>query len=328
MTAVVGGALEERLAVFKRFLDDPEVEDVCVNRPNEVFVNRAGTWSAETVELSFADCFAIGRLLANYARQTLDKVHPQLNCTLPTGERVALCIPPMVDEGTVGIAIRRQVVRDLSLDQLSASGLFEGTQLIRRTDGRPLRRDDAMEQCASAGDCVGLLKAMVRCRRNIAVGGGTGAGKTTLMNAIAREFPEDDRIVTIEDVREVKVRCRNHVALVVSYDGHAVAQTTADSALRMAMRMIPDRVLLGECRGSETTAFLRLLNSGHPGSLTSVHADDAETVFWKLAQLAAESTPNSSHEHAMAMAKGFIDVSVFVEVVAGVGRRVREIHYV
>jgi type IV secretion system protein VirB11 len=134
-----------------------------------------------------------------------------------------------------------------------------------------------------------FLRKAVRSRVSIVVSGGTSTGKTTFLNALLKDVPEEDRIVTIEDTRELKPVTPNTVALLASRGGQGRAKVTPQELLEASLRMRPDRVMLGELRGTEAFSFLQAINTGHPGSLTTVHANSARSVYERLALMVMQS---------------------------------------
>ncbi|HEY2274991.1 MAG TPA: P-type DNA transfer ATPase VirB11 [Steroidobacteraceae bacterium] len=232
-------------------------------------------------------CQRLAKLLANATRQRVDESAPLLSASLPTGERVQIVLPPATTLGCVAITIRRPSGEVWSLEELSRRGALRAV----RPCGRGLDEDEAeLQRLHGAGDYQEFLRLAVRSRRNILVSGPTGSGKTTWTKALIREIPAEERLITIEDARELVLeRHTNHVRLYYSKDDHGLARVTPKQLLECCLRMRPDRILLAELRAEEAFDYLRNVNSGHPGSITSVHAASAELAFEQLVLLVKQS---------------------------------------
>ena len=224
------------------------------------------------------------------------KRRPILSATLPGNERIQIVLPPAVPTGTVSLTIRKPSTVNLSLAELAASGLFERTRLIESL-GRPDRPDltpvvgtgSDREKAPNDGDFAKFLRRCVQVRKNILISGATGSGKTTLSKALIAEIPLTERIVTIEDTPELFVPQPNHVRLFYSKGDQGTARVRPKDLLEAALRMRPDRILLQELRDGTAFYYMRNVNSGHPGSITTVHASSARLAFEQLTLLVKES---------------------------------------
>ncbi len=281
-------ALGLTLRALRPLLANADVMELCINRPLEAFLETRDGWHRES--LPFADfdwCSRLAKLVANSTQQRIDATAPLLSASLPTGERVQIVIPPATTAGCVAIAIRRPADQVWSIEELGRRGIFRGT----RQAGQKL--DDAEEELLrllASSDYEAFMRLAVRSRKNILVSGPTGSGKTTWTKALIREIPSDERLVTIEDAKELVLdRHPNHVRLFYSKDDHGVARVTPKQLLESCLRMKPDRILLAELRAEEAFDYLRNVNSGHPGSITSVHATSAELAFEQLVLLVKQN---------------------------------------
>lgn len=275
------------LAPLRRWLDGEGVTEVVVNRPCEVVVERGGKWEwHEEPELTLAWLSDLGRLIANSTAQLLDEQHPLVSAVLPEGERVQVVAPPAVQSDCYSLTIRKPSRTALSLGQLDDYGLFGDT---RRSGARD---DQVLEQLLAlrnAGKWAEFLDLAVVSRKNILISGATGSGKTTLSKALIDRIPLDERLLTIEDTRELTMPHRNVVHMLYSKGGQGKAAVQAKDLLEASLRMRPDRILLQELRDSAAFFYLRNVNSGHPGSITTIHADSAELAFEQLTLLVKES---------------------------------------
>jgi type IV secretion system protein VirB11 len=290
-TAAAGGqlsALDLTLRSLRPLLADPEVTELCINRPREIFIETRSGWRRE--ELPFADfdwCRRLAKLIANVTCQRVDESAPLLSASLPSGERVQIVLPPATTLGCVAITIRRPADTVWTIDELACRGVFRGTCRAR---GEGQEAEEELRRLHAAQAYTPFLRLAVRARKNIVVSGATGSGKTTWTKALIREIPGDERLITIEDARELVLDGHaNHVRLFYSKDDQGLARVTPKQLLEACLRMRPDRILLAELRAEEAFDYLRNVNSGHPGSITSVHATSAELAFEQLVLLVKQS---------------------------------------
>lgn len=289
-TASARSALDLTLEALRPVLANPEVTELCINRPGDMYVETHAGW--RHVPASFADfewCQRFAKLVANSTRQRVDESTPLLSASLPSGERVQIVLPPATTLGCVAITIRRPAEEVWSLHELRRRGALEAV----RTGGDRIAANDCereLQRLHGANEYEAFMRLAVRSRCNILVSGPTGSGKTTWTKALIQEVPCDERLVTIEDARELVLdRHPNHVRLYYSKDDQGQARVTPKQLLECCLRMRPDRILLAELRGEEAFDYLRNVNSGHPGSITSVHAASAELAFEQLVLLVKQS---------------------------------------
>jgi type IV secretion system protein VirB11 len=284
----VVSALDLTLEALRPMLSDPDVTELCINRPQEIFLETRGGW--QRLAAPFADfdwCQRLAKLVANATRQRIDESAPLLSAALPSGERVQIVLPPATTLGCVAITIRRPASEVWSVEELSRRGALRA---IRNHDAASDDSETELRRLHSAGDYPAFMRLAVRSRRNVLVSGPTGSGKTTWTKALIREVPSHERLVTIEDARELVLdRHPNHVRLYYSKDDQGLARVTPKQLLECCLRMRPDRILLAELRAEEAFDYLRNVNSGHPGSITSVHAASAELAFEQLVLLVKQS---------------------------------------
>ena len=288
------GPLEDLLA-------DPAVEEVMVNGPDRVYVERGGR--IEPVGVAFADegelRNAIERILAPLGRR-VDELSPMADARLADGSRVNVVIPPLAIDGPT-VSIRRFGARRPGPRELVDLGTLEEGQRA-------------------------LLERAVRERRSVLISGGTGSGKTTLLNAVSGYISADERVVTIEDAAELRLRQRHVVRLESrppSVEGRG--EVTIRDLLRNALRMRPDRIVIGEVRGAEAFDLLTALNTGHDGALSTVHANSPADALDRLETLALLAGVGLPHEAIANQVRRGIDLVVQIERRADGLRRVSEI---
>lgn len=317
------------------FLDDADITEIVVNRPGTLMAEREGKWESHHLPaLSFEWCLDLAKLLRNRASQDITEAQPLLGAQLPDGQRVQIVIPPAVPTGIVSITIRRPSTTVFSLAELIAKGGFTNT---RREQSRVMEQgerehleaalppaDRQLLELFHASEWERFFGLAVEGRKNIVSSGATGSGKTTLGNALAALIPAQERIVTAEDVPEMRMAQENQVNLSYPKGGNGVSQLAPRDLLEAALRMRPDRVLLAELRGDESFFFIQnVLNSGHPGTITTVHATRAKLAFRRLALMIKGSPEGAGLDLAdiTATLHALVDVVVQMERLPD-GRRV------
>lgn len=318
-----GVYLDSYLSVLAPWLTREDVTDVLVNRPGEVWVETGG---GEMERLSAPQVTEtvltrLARQIAGATHQGVSREQPLLSATLPNGARVQIISPPATREGLV-LAVRKHTIKDLSVDDLDQMGLFEESAKVEPAAAG----DAALAALLKAGDSVAFLKQAVKQRKTIVVSGGTSTGKTTLLNALVREIDRNERLIVIEDAPEIRLAHPNAVGLIAVRGDQGEARVDADDLLRASLRLRPDRILLGELRGAEAFAFLRAVNSGHPGSITTVHADSPDGAIDQIALLAMTSGLDLGWSKIQTYVRGVIDVIVQLERRGG-ARRVSDVQF-
>jgi type IV secretion system protein VirB11 len=309
--------LRSYLAPLASMLERADVTDIYVNRPGEVWVETTGgaIERHEAPGLDEATLSRLARQIAALSHQGISREHPLLSATLPDGARVQVVGPPAT-RGPLALAIRKHVSPDLALGDYVASGAFAET---RHGDEDISDIDRALAMMLDAGDIAGMLARAVRARKNILVSGGTSTGKTTFLNALIREIPAEERLILIEDTPELHLRHPNAVGLLAARSALGEARVSADDLLGASLRMRPDRIILGELRGEEAYAFLRAVNTGHPGSMTTVHADSAERAVEQIALLVLQTGTRLTRDDVVHYVRSTVDV--FVQLARSGGRR-------
>lgn len=318
--------LSQYLGVFEEFLSDPLVSEICVNKPQEVWVERMGEPSMQKHDLPKLSqdlLLRLGRLIASNSEQSLSSEKPLLSASLPTGERIQFAMPPAAKYG-VALSIRKQVIQDMNLDDYAEAGAFEDT--VVSNPNAENADDQILRTLLEEQKLQEFISQAVKLKKNILVSGGTSTGKTTLLNAMLKEIDSAERIITIEDTPEVNPPHKNHLSLLASKGDQGNCKITIQDLLESSLRFRPDRILLGELRGKEAYSFLRAVNTGHPGSITTIHADTPTGAFEQIALMVMQGENGLTHEQIMTYTKSIIDVVVQLKRTGG-KRHISEIWY-
>lgn len=321
--------LEHHMSVIAPHLNRPDVLEVVINRPNELFIETPKGWEKHAIDLPYKACYTLAKAIANRVKQNVSDKSPLLSTKLPDGERVQIVVPEACEQGTVSITIRKPSDRVFSLDDFSAQGMFE----VVKTDAKDVLPDDELLLALKRQEkWREFLAQAIKAKKNIIVSGATGSGKTTFMKGLIQLIPSDERIITIEDspeLSQLKESHENRVHLFYSEGHQGVSSVSAKELLKTTLRMKPDRILLAELRGDEAFYFLRNVNSGHPGSITSVHAGSTKAAFQQLVLYIKDSAAGSTMEEKFVqqMLYSMIDIVVQMKSIRGVGRRITEIYF-
>nr|WP_314187883.1 P-type DNA transfer ATPase VirB11 [uncultured Brevundimonas sp.] len=244
--------LEHYLAPLRPLLAQDDVTELVINRPGEVGIEQGGRWRwHEEPLLTEAWLRTLAVAAAAFTKQDVSDARPICSTTLPGDERCQIVLPPAAPTGTVSLTIRKPSRRQFGLDAFATGGLFDAVVAADDASADPV--DAELLALKRSGDWSAFFKLAVVSRRNILVSGATGSGKTTFAKGLVEAIPDHERLLTIEDTRELVVPHRNVVHLTYSKEGQGLAQVTAKSLLESALRMRPDRILLQELR--DGTAF-------------------------------------------------------------------------
>lgn len=273
-------ALDTYLEPMRRLLDGEGIQEISINRPGEAWVERFGDMQREELPaMTLEHMRGLANLIAQSTSQSISEEKPLLSANLPGGYRIQVIIPPACDAGVV-MAIRKQTALNMDLDKYEQLGAFESTKTGL---GVQDPADAILMDLYNKGDAKAFISKAVKSRKNIIISGGTSTGKTTFMNAALKELPVMDRIITVEDVREVNIEhIPNRVHLLASKGGQGRAKVTTQDLIEACLRMRPDRIIVGELRGAEAFSYLRAVNTGHPGSIATLHADTPTLAIEQL----------------------------------------------
>ena len=298
--------LDAYLQPFRQWLDCDTVTEILVNRPGEVWIEDSSHAGMQRVEAAEIDDRLVQRLAEQVARvshQGINREHPLLGATLPDGARVQFCGPPATRKHWA-MAIRRHRRLDLPLDAYDAGPIVAP-------------REGAMPE--PAAQPIAFLRAAIAARKTVLISGGTSTGKTTFLNAMLGEIPAEERVVLVEDTPELRLPGANGVGLVAVKGELGEARITANELLQAALRLRPDRIVLGELRGAESVSFLRAINTGHPGSFSTIHANSLRGALDQLALMVMQTGIGLSRTDTIEYAASVIDI--IVQLSRSEGRR-------
>jgi len=303
------------------YLEDPEVTEICINRPGELFLETRQGWQRVQVpSLTYDRARQFCTTVVNESRtgQRITHVDPVVSLTFPTGQRAQFVLPPAVPADTVSITIRLPSTQTRTLQAYQSEGFFdqilEGEQEIS-----PL--DQELLALREARDYHGFFSKAVHYRKNIVVSGATGSGKTTFMKSLVTHIPDDERLITIEDARELFIDQPNAVHLIYSRGGQGSANVTAKGCMEACLRMKPDRIILAEIRGDESFYYIRNCASGHPGSITSCHAGSTAQTWDQMALMVKASPEGAGLGFGEIKRLLMLTIDIVVHIKAHAGRR-------
>jgi type IV secretion system protein VirB11 len=287
--------LEAYLEPFRAWLAQPDVTELLVNKPGEVWIEQQGAMTCHKAPK--VDDSLLQRLAEQVARvsnQGISRERPLLAAMLPNGARVQF-VAPTATRAHWALAIRRHCLLDLPLDAY-ASG--------------PLQPVERAPRVSPEEDPIGFLRQAVSDRKTILISGGTSTGKTTFLNALLREVSPEERVIVVEDTAEVQLHGPNDLGLIAVKGELGEALINTDDLLQAALRLRPDRIVLGELRGKEAVSFLRAVNTGHPGSFSTIHANSTSGALEQLALMVMQSGLGLSRSETIDYARSVVDVVV------------------
>lgn len=297
---------------IQEILEIEGLTEIAINQPFEVWFDRGNGWERRQLEnLDYGNCWHLAKALATYAQlpNPLDETNPVASVIFPDGERGQIAIPPATENNIVSFTIRKPSLSRFTLDDYQDSGRFDGFREMGITNIPLSQTQQKLIELKQSGEMKEFFSLAVKSNLNILLVGGTGSGKTTAMKAMVDEYPSDKRLFTIEDVHELNLPNHpNHLHLFYKQGG-----LTPKKIIESCMRMKPDHVLLAELRGDEAWTYLEMLNTGHEGSITTIHANNCYSTPSRLADLVKQSEVGRTldYEHIMRTIKTSIDVIAF-----------------
>ena len=310
MSEDVNSYAEQGLKPLEKLLKSDAVNEVVINPDGRIFAEYANATHMQEItdmELSEDEIRSLGSNLAGETGNALGEEHPIVSgrvFVFGNDVRVQVVVPPAVETG-VSLSIRKYISRILDLKEIT---FVAGKQID--VDGERQNHQKAVQKLIEKGELPALFRKAIDDRLNILISGGTSSGKTTIARALLALCHEDERLVTIEDAVELRPTHQNSVSLVASRR-HDSDRTT-DKLLQSSLRMRPDRLVVGELRGAEAYNFLEAINTGHPGSISTVHADSPKLALERLALMVMQTGVRLSRQDVIEYASQTIDMIVQV----------------
>lgn len=266
-------------------LDRDDVYDLCINAPHLVYLSTSKGWEkVERPEITQAWCESFIKVVSNHASQITDRNSPLLSTELETGERIQAVVPPAAKHHS--ITIRRPQKNFIPIENYTNSGLLTKSRRHDLSKEHPVVEAKRLYDANDSAEAC--LRYCIDNKLNIIFSGSTGSGKTTIANTLATLIDTNDRIISIEDAAEMTFTQGNNVSLFYPRNKKGAA-VTADDLLASCLRMAPDRIIFGELRGSEAFFYIDQINTGHSGSITTIHANSAEKALKRLLKLIKRS---------------------------------------
>ena len=318
-------ALDRFLMPLEKFFAEDGVSEVSINKPGEIWVEKKGEYVKHLIEeLNFEYLNGLALLIAKSTEQIISPEKPLLSATLPNGYRVQIVLPPACEPGYIGYAIRKPSQVKLNLDSYEKMGAFANVAISHEIDPNNV----ALAKLLKIKDLKMFLRQCVLFKKNIIVSGGTSTGKTTFTNAMLLEIPIDERLITVEDAREISLPDHeNRMHLLVSKGGQGRANVSTQELIEACLRLRPERIIIGELRGNEAFSFLRAINTGHPGSIATVHADNPMMALEQLKLMVMQAGLGLPPAEVADYIKQVIDVVVQLKRADKGVRYVSEVYY-
>ena len=300
---------------IQEILDLDGITEVAVNQPNRIFFDRGNGWEhKDDLRCSFDLCYKLAKALSVFSNDlnSLSISNPFASVILPNGERGQIMIPPATEDECVSFTFRKPSLKRFTLDDYNNTGRLSNFNDVNKSI-KENSKDEINEELfklKNDGKIKEFFTLAIKSYKNILIVGGTGSGKTAFMKALTDLYPIEDRIFTVEDVHELDLPLHyNHVHLYYKNNTDLTPQKVIESC----MRMKPDHILLAELRGAESWSYLEALNTGHAGSITTIHANDCLSAHKRLADLVKQSEVGKSldYEYILQTVKSSIDVICF-----------------
>ena len=301
-------ALNSYLLPLKQFLEKDGVNEISINDPKELWIEYKGEMikkPLETFDLNHLKDLA--RLVAQATDQRVSEEEPLLSATLPDGYRIQIVFPPACENTKVVMSIRKKSALNWTLDDYEKMHAFDAIKITEEEN----KNNIILAKLLKAGKTKDFLQRAILYKKNIIVSGGTSTGKTTFSNAMLKSIPSEERLITVEDAREVDLDNHpNKVHLLASKCGQGRANVNTQNLIEACLRLRPDRIIVGELRGAEAFSFLRAINTGHPGSISTLHADTPQMALEQLKLMVMQANLGMSPDEILKYIKNVVDIVV------------------
>lgn len=317
------------LAPLQDFLDDEQVSEILINKPQEVFIERQGALLRfDMPVLTTQYLRRLFMLIANENKQCLSASSPMLSGNLFDGSRVQLVIPAAALHET--LSIRKFTLKHLTFDDYASLGFFTKTQGVNLDSNTLINTatEDALQRLYNAQNWPSFISQAILSKKNIIISGGTSSGKTTFLNSCIQHIPLNDRLVILEDTFEINVPHANLVRLkALKQVGDQAHHVSMQDLVQASLRLRPDRIIMGEIRGNEIFDFVSACSTGHSGALATIHANNPKVAFMRMAQLyKLNSVAGMEEKDIYNVLHEVVDIIVQVAK-TNEGRRLMEVYY-
>jgi type IV secretion system protein VirB11 len=318
-------ALETYLLPLKQIFSEDGVNEVSINKPGEVWIEKMGELRQENIPaFTLEHLKSLAHLVAQSTEQKVSEENPLLSATLPSGYRVQIVYPPACEPGSIIFSIRKQSTLKWTLDDYDQMGAFKSIKFKEEID----KKDIELIRYLKQNDTRTFLEKAILFKKNIIISGGTSTGKTTFTNAALRSIPTHERLITVEDAREIDLTShKNKVHLLASKGGQGRAKVTTQDLIEACLRLRPDRIIVGELRGAEAFSFLRAINTGHPGSISTLHADTPKMALEQLKLMVMQAGLGMPPEQIEDYIKNVIEIVIQLKRIPSGERIVSHIYF-
>lgn len=318
-------ALDVYLKPINIILSKEGITEISINYPNEAWVEKTGDmFRVDLPGYDLRHLKSLARLIAQATDQKVSEEQPLLSATLPSGYRIQVVFPPACENNTVVMSIRKKSDMAWTLEDYEKMGAFDSTSIGATKDESKI----ILSKLLKAGMIKQFLYKAIFSRKNIIISGGTSTGKTTFTNACLRAIPTVERLISVEDAREIDLSLHpNRVHLLASKGGQGRANVSTQDLIEACLRLRPDRIIVGELRGSEAFSFLRAINTGHPGSISTLHADTPDMALQQLKLMVMQAGLGMPPEDILNYIRNVVDIVVQLKRGAKGRRYVSEIYY-
>ena len=301
-------ALDVYLKPINLLLSKEGIAEISINKPNEAWVEKYGEmYKVELPGYDLKHLKSLARLIAQSTEQKISEEQPLLSATLPSGYRIQVVFPPACENDTVIMSIRKKNELVWSLDEYEKMGAFDQTVIEKQQDESTI----ILSKLLKAGMIKQFIQKAILSKTNIIISGGTSTGKTTFTNACLKSIPITERLISVEDAREVDLSTHpNRVSLLASKGGQGRANVTTQDLIEACLRLRPDRIIVGELRGAEAFSFLRAINTGHPGSISTLHADTPEMAMQQMKLMVMQAGLGMPPDDVLNYIRNVVDIIV------------------
>lgn len=318
-------ALNVYLKPIMVLLSKDGVNEISINEPNEAWVEKRGDmFKVNLPGYDSKHLKSLARLIAESTDQKISEETPLLSATLPEGQRIQIVFPPACENHTVILSIRKKSELAWTLEDYDKMGAFDSTATEKVVD----ENNVILSKLLKANRIKDFLYQSILVKKNIIISGGTSTGKTTFTNACLRAIPRIERLISVEDAREIDLEAHpNKVHLLASKGGQGLAKVTTQDLIETCLRLRPDRIIVGELRGSEAFSFLRAINTGHPGSISTLHADTPEMAIQQLKLMVMQAGLGMPPDDILSYIKNVVDIVVQLKRGAKGRRYISQVYF-